>query len=352
MGIRIDDLSVAYDGQPVVSHLSLSIPKGCFFTLLGPSGCGKTTLLRALAGFVPVAGGGVFFDGQDVTRVPAYRRDIGMVFQDYALFPDKTVFANVAYGLHARRQDSGSIERKVGQALERVGLSGLGQRLPAALSGGQRQRVALARALVIQPRVLLMDEPLSNLDAKLRLQVRQTIAQLQAEAGITTVFVTHDQDEALALSHQIGVMRQGRLEQVGTPAQIYREPASVYVADFVGAANVLPVELGAAVAAGDNVQVRVGGATVAARAPAGLPTGPAVLVVRPEAMAMVTPQAGGLQGRIASRQFLGSKTSYRVDMGAGQALDVDCHGDGHELRAVGDTVGLLPQAAHTLVLAA
>jgi iron(III) transport system ATP-binding protein len=211
--------------------------------------------------------------------------------------------------------------------------------------------VALARALVIQPQVLLMDEPLSNLDAKLRLQVRQTIAELQAEAGITTVFVTHDQDEALALSHQIGVMNQGRLEQVGTPAQIYREPATGYVADFVGAANLLPVEMGAAVAAGGTAMVPVAGAAVAARAPAALPAGRATLVARPEAIALIAPQAGGLQGRITSRQFLGDKTSYRVDIGGGLGLDVDCHGAGHDLRAVGDAVGLLPDPAATLVLA-
>ncbi len=351
MGIHIDQLSVAYDGNPVISGLSLTIPKGCFFTLLGPSGCGKTTLLRTLAGFVPVAGGRLRFAGQDVTTKPAHQRDIGMVFQDYALFPDKTVFDNVAYGLRARKRDAASIQRQVGEALERVGLSGLGQRLPAALSGGQRQRVALARALVIQPQVLLMDEPLSNLDAKLRLQVRQTIADLQAEAGITTVFVTHDQDEALALSHQIGVMNKGCLEQVGTPAQIYREPATGYVADFVGAANLLPVELSGPVAAGASTSVRVAGVAVLARAPAALAAGSATLVARPESIALTAPQAGALQGRIRSRQFLGEKTSYRVDIANGLGLDVDCHGTGHDLHAVGDAVGLLPAPETTLVLA-
>ncbi len=350
MGIRIESLAVAYDGHRVIDGLSLTIERGSFFTLLGPSGCGKTTLLRTLAGFVHASAGRVHFGATDVTQMPAHRRDIGMVFQDYALFPDKTVFDNVAYGLRARRQDETAIQRKVGLALERVGLQGLGKRHPAALSGGQRQRVALARALVIEPQVLLMDEPLSNLDAKLRLQVRQTIADLQAEAGITTVFVTHDQDEALALSHRIGVMNQGRLEQVGTPAQIYREPVSAYVADFVGAANLLPVVLGQQVAAGESSPVPVGAVEVAAHAPVAVPAGAATLVARPEDITLGAPQPGALNGRITRRQYLGDKTSYRVDLGSGLQLDVDSHGDGHDRFAPGAEVALQLDPRRTLVL--
>ena len=350
MGIRIDSLTVGYDGQAVIEDLSLSIERGAFFTLLGPSGCGKTTLLRTIAGFVRASAGRVHFGQRDVTDVPAHQRDIGMVFQDYALFPDKTVFDNVAYGLRARRQDTTTIMRKVGAALERVGLHALGHRHPAALSGGQRQRVALARALVIEPQVLLMDEPLSNLDAKLRVQVRQTIAELQAQAGITTVFVTHDQDEALALSHHIGVMKQGRLEQVGTPAQIYREPASSYVADFVGAANVVPVVLGEAAAAGARLPVQLGGQTVQARTLAALAVGPAVLVARPEDILLDAPTPGQPQGRITRRQFLGEKTSYRVELPDGSGLDVDCHGPGHDVHAAGANVGLSFNPTQTLVL--
>ena len=350
MGIRIENLAVAYDGHRVIDGLSLTIERGAFFTLLGPSGCGKTTLLRTLAGFVQASSGTVHFGATDVTRMPAHRRDIGMVFQDYALFPDKTVADNVAYGLRARRQDEATVQRKVGLALERVGLQGLGARHPAALSGGQRQRVALARALVIEPQVLLMDEPLSNLDAKLRLQVRQTIADLQAEAGITTVFVTHDQDEALALSHRIGVMNQGRLEQVGTPAQIYREPATAYVADFVGAANLLPVVLAQAVATGATAPVAVGGAELTALAPLALPAGAATLVARPEDITLGTPQPGALNGRVARRQYLGDKTSYRVELGGGLQLDVDSHGEAHDRFAPGTEVGLRLDPRHTLVL--
>ena len=361
MGIRIEQLSAGYGREPVIDGLSLTIERGAFFTLLGPSGCGKTTLLRTIAGFVQARAGHIHFGTREVTRMPAHERDIGMVFQDYALFPDKTVFENVAYGLRARRQDATTIQRKVGEALERVGLSALAGRHPAALSGGQRQRVALARALVIQPQVLLMDEPLSNLDAKLRLQVRQTIAELQAEAGITTVFVTHDQDEALALSHRIGVMREGRLAQVGTPAEIYRTPADGYVADFVGAANLLPVRLEAAVAAGAAMQVALNGRPVSARAPAAMPAGPALLMVRPETVALVGAQAaahGMLPARVTHRQYLGGKTSYRVqltgDAGAADSLptlQIDCHGAAHDKHAPGDAVALRLDPEATLVLA-
>ncbi len=353
-GIRIEKLRVAYGGQAVIDGLNLDIERGAFFTLLGPSGCGKTTLLRTVAGFLRASGGRVLFGAREVTAVPPHQRDIGMVFQDYALFPDKTVFDNVAYGLRARRQDAATIQRKVHEALERVGLSAFAQRQPAALSGGQRQRVALARALVIQPQVLLMDEPLSNLDAKLRLQVRQTIADLQAEAGITTVFVTHDQDEALALSHRIGVMNQGRLEQVGTPAQIYREPATAYVADFVGAANVLPVTLAASVAAGGIATVALGGGGVPARAPAALSAGAALLMARPETIALrpVDQRANGeLQATVLRRQYLGEKTSYRVQLAGGEPLQVDRHGPAHDAHRVGDAVALAFDPAATLVLA-
>ncbi len=243
MGIRIKDLTVSYGKENVISGLSLDIPEGCFFTLLGPSGCGKTTLLRTIAGFVPAAGGSLRFGGTDVTRLPPHKRAIGMVFQDYALFPDKTVNRNVAYGLHARGERGADVTRKVAEALERVGLGHLGDRHPAALSGGQRQRVALARALVIKPAVLLMDEPLSNLDAKLRVQIRETITELQREANITTVFVTHDQEEALSMSDLIGVMNKGAIEQLGRPQEIYATPRTGYVADFIGAANRLAARL-------------------------------------------------------------------------------------------------------------
>ena len=351
MGIAIENLAVAYGGQRVIDGLELTIEPGSFFTLLGPSGCGKTTLLRTIAGFVPAERGHLRFGGTEVTHLPPHKRDIGMVFQDYALFPDKTVFDNVAYGLRARKQAEGVIKSKVQASLERVGLGHLGQRHPAALSGGQRQRVALARALVIQPQVLLMDEPLSNLDAKLRLQVRETIVELQREAKITTVFVTHDREEALAMSDRIGVMNQGRLEQVGTAAQIYREPRTSYVADFVGGANLVEVDT-LARQAGETGPVVLDGTAIAARAPAALAAGRATLVARPEDILLAEPgSAGTLPGRIAHRQYLGGKTSYKVVLDSGRVLAVDLQSGAHDRFEPGAKVGLGFDPARTLVLA-
>ncbi|MDK8873725.1 ABC transporter ATP-binding protein [Paracoccus sp. SSJ] len=352
MGIDIQKLGVAYGDHRVIDGLSLKIEPGSFFTLLGPSGCGKTTLLRTIAGFIDAAAGRILFGDKDVTGLPAHRRDIGMVFQDYALFPDKTVNDNVAYGLRARGQDGATIRRKVGEALERVGLGHLGQRHPAALSGGQRQRVALARALVIQPTVLLMDEPLSNLDAKLRVQVRDTITELQREAGITTVFVTHDQEEALAMSDRIGEMKSGRLEQVGTPSEIYRDSVSSYVADFVGAANT--VEIDAPGAAQGMVTVGLGGHSISARVPAPLAGSRAVLIARPEDIALSPQGTGGansVQGTVSRRQYLGGKTHYLIGIGADVALAVETHGDGHDRYMPGADVDLSFDPMKTLVLA-
>jgi iron(III) transport system ATP-binding protein len=351
MKIAIDNIGVAYDGRRIIDGLSLTIEPGTFFTLLGPSGCGKTTLLRALAGFVPIVGGRLTFGAKDVTHQPAHTRNIGMVFQDYALFPDKTVFDNVAYGLRARRISEADIKRKVAEALERVDLGPFGGRHPAALSGGQRQRVALARAMVIAPDVLLMDEPLSNLDSKLRHQVRDTISHLQREAGITTVFVTHDQDEALAMSDQIGVMNAGRLEQVGTPGDVYRNPRTAYVADFVGAANVLDVRAGPADAPLTAV-VELAGHHMQARSLGPVKTGLAKVAIRPEDVTLSRGiVVGQVQAHIDRRQYLGAKTSYRMTLIGGPSLRVDCSGDLHDAHALGDIVSLAFDPAKTLVLA-
>lgn len=354
MRIAIDRLAVAYDDRRVVDGLSLTIDPGTIFTLLGPSGCGKTTLLRAIAGFVPVADGRILFGETDVARLPAHRRNIGMVFQDYALFPDKTVFENVAYGLRARRTDDAAVRRRVGEALDRVGLGAFADRLPAALSGGQRQRVALVRALVIQPDVLLMDEPLSNLDSKLRHQVRETISELQREAGITTVFVTHDQDEALAMSDRIGVMNAGRLEQVGAPAEIYRTPHTAYVADFIGAANILSADLAAPAAAGATVRLAIGGRHVGAVCPQPLPAGPVRIVVRPEDIAMA-PADGAtdemLSARVVRRHYLGAKTGYAVTLTDGTRITIDVSGPDHDRFATGDTVAVRIDPSRALAIA-
>ena len=349
MGIQLDQICISYASQRIIDSLTLHIAPGSFFTLLGPSGCGKTTLLRTIAGFVPVESGRLAFGGEDVTHVPAHRRNIGMVFQDYALFPNRSVFDNVAYGLRARGVAEGQLKSDVGAALERVGLSGLGQRLPAELSGGQRQRVALARALVIKPRVLLMDEPLSNQDAKLRVQVRETIAELQRELAITTVFVTHDQEEALALSDRIAVMHKGRIEQLGSPSEIYDSPATGYVADFIGAANLLPVQcLGGT---GEQALVQLPGVTLQVRMPRPLAAGAATLVARPEHVRLEAPLASGLQGRLRSRQYLGVKTTWRIELPGGSIVSVDRpSGEAHQF-APGDTVGLGIDADKALVLA-
>ena len=348
MDIRIENLCIAYGNQRVIDTLNLNIPPGCFFTLLGPSGCGKTTLLRTLAGFIPVTSGRVMFGGKDVTHLPAHQRNIGMVFQDYALFPNRSVQDNVAYGLHARKVPSAKIKAQVASALDRVGLADYASRLPAELSGGQRQRVALARALVIQPQVLLMDEPLSNLDAKLRLHVRQTIAQLQREAGITTVFVTHDQEEALALSDQIAVMEHGRVAQLGSPRDIYGQPASGYVADFIGAANLLPVHCVAP--ASGPVQLSLDGHAVSAHAPAPL-TGKAVLVARPEDIRLSPQPDAGVPARILAEQYLGIKMHYCVELPSGRQVNVDVHGEHAVPLLRGAQVGLMFDAHKTLVLA-
>jgi len=349
VAIAIENLSVSYGQALVIEALSLRVESGHFFTLLGPSGCGKTTLLRALAGFLPVESGRILFGERDVSRVPAHQRDIGMVFQDYALFPDKTVFDNVAYGLRARRVPESDIRMRVGESLERVGLSAFPGRRPAELSGGQRQRVALARALVIRPTLLLMDEPLSNLDAKLRLQVRDTISDLQSEAGITTVFVTHDQEEALAMSDRIGLLKRGALEQMGPPAEIYRRPVSGYVADFVGGANVLPVALATALDAGTVQGLKLGAMPLAATALRSLAAGKAVLIARPEDIEITGSPTG--EGVIVARQYLGGLTHYRVSLPPDLSIAVALHGPDHDRHAVGSRVSLGFNPEKTLVVA-
>jgi len=350
MDIEISNLSVSYGAEDVISGLNLHIPDGCFFTLLGPSGCGKTTLLRTIAGFVGASKGSISFGGKEVTGLPPHKRNIGMVFQDYALFPDKTVAQNVAYGLRARGEKGAQVEAKVKAALERVDLGDFLDRHPAALSGGQRQRVALARALVIEPQVLLMDEPLSNLDAKLRVQIRETITELQKESNITTVFVTHDQEEALSMSDLIGVMNRGAVEQLGTPQQVYGAPATGYVADFVGAANQIPVKVNQV--SEKNCHVELDGTALVAVNAMKSQESQGLLILRPEDMAIsVAPiQDQSLPARIRSRQYLGSKTRYQLEIASGRAIVAELHGAGHDSFSLGTEVylGVDAQAARVL----
>ncbi len=220
-----------------LNGVSVSVERGEFFTLLGPSGCGKTTLLRAIAGFNDLSSGEITLDGSNLRVVPPHQRDIGMVFQDYAVFPHLSVFDNVAFGLKPRKVPAAEIRTRVTQALDAVRLGAMAERLPAAMSGGQQQRIGLARAMVINPRLLLMDEPLSNLDAKLRIELREEIRDIQKQVDIATIYVTHDQEEALAISDRICVMNAGRIEQVGTPQEIYGNPQTRFVAEFVGTLN-------------------------------------------------------------------------------------------------------------------
>jgi iron(III) transport system ATP-binding protein len=228
-------------GEAIVAlaNASISVEPGEFFTLLGPSGCGKTTLLRSIAGFHDLTSGEITINGKDLRKVPPHKRDIGMVFQDYAVFPHLSVFDNVAFGLKPRKVSTADIRKRVPEALEAVQLQALAERLPSAMSGGQQQRIGLARAMVIKPQLLLMDEPLSNLDAKLRVELREEIREIQKKVGIATIYVTHDQEEALAISDRICVMSDGHVEQIGTPEQIYGDPKTRFVANFVGTINTM-----------------------------------------------------------------------------------------------------------------
>ena len=242
-GIELISVSKSYGGPVVVSDLSLAINRGEMFCLLGPSGCGKTTILKIIAGLIDIDRGKVLIEGQDITKKPPQKRGVGLVFQNYALFPHISVFENVAYGLRCRRISVNEIKRQVEKTLEFVRLTEYGTRRIHQLSGGEQQRVALARALAIRPHVLLLDEPLSNLDARLRTEIRKEIRRIQKELNLTAVYVTHDQEEAMSIADRIGVMNKGKLEQIGLPQQIYNIPATRFVADFIGTINFIPREL-------------------------------------------------------------------------------------------------------------
>jgi iron(III) transport system ATP-binding protein len=323
-----------------VDNVTIDIERGRFVTLLGPSGCGKTTTLRLIAGFEFPTHGSIILDGQPIDELPPNRRDMAMVFQSYAIFPHLNVFENIAYGLKIKKLSQAEIKRKVAGVLDLTELQGLENRAPNQLSGGQQQRVALARALVMEPKLLLFDEPLSNLDAKLRVQMRSEIRRIQQELGITSVYVTHDQDEAMVLSDQIVIMHQGRVQQIGNAVGIYRRPANRFVADFIGRANFLPVEV--MERRGDRWQIRVQGLILTAQAAEDAPLGTqAVLLVRPESLRLSTqPPAGDgtLQATVARTSYLGSLAEYEIDL-AGQRLIAVRHDPGEaDLYPTGATV--------------
>ncbi|MBR0672503.1 ABC transporter ATP-binding protein [Neoroseomonas soli] len=318
--IRFERVTKAFGVVRAVDDLTFDLPRGALVTLLGPSGCGKTTTLRLVAGLELPTEGRIEIEGGDVTRLAAAERRIAMVFQSYALFPHMTVLENVSYGLvvgGARRQ---SAEGEAQAMLKTLGLEGLGARLPAELSGGQQQRVAVARALVLRPKVLLFDEPLSNLDARLRRRVREDIRDLQKRLGLSVVYVTHDQQEALAVSDLLVVMRDGRIAQKGTPTELYDDPADAFVADFMGEANVLEGEVLAS--DGGMGRIAVGGAVLEAPMRAH-PAGRASLAVRPEAIRLVSAEQGaGLPGRVQRAAFLGQTREYEVATEAGMLFVV------------------------------
>ncbi len=321
--VRLVRISKRFGSTLAVDDVSLEVADGSFTTLLGPSGCGKTTTLRMIAGFYAPDEGDILIGGERVNDLPPYRRQTAMVFQEYALFPHMTVFENVAYGLRMRGVEPVEARRRVSDALDLVGLVRVTDTFPSRLSGGQQQRVALARALVVRPQVLLLDEPLSNLDAKLRVRVRTEIRLLQQRLGITAVYVTHDQEEALAVSDRVAVMNRGRIQQVASPLEIYHRPQNRFVADFVGLANFVEAD-----AAGPG-RVRFGRhqLTVASSA-----AGPVTLVLRPEAVQLRRERPPGvdnvLAGRIAAMSFLGTLARYWVDVdGMRWIVDVPSPGD-------------------------
>jgi iron(III) transport system ATP-binding protein len=322
-GVRVEGVSKRFQHRVkgalwAVREVSLEVRPGELLTLLGPSGCGKTTTLRMIAGFEAPDEGRIWIGDRDVTGLMANRRDIGFVFQNYALFPHLTVFDNVAYGLRIRGLESGELARRVGDVLGMVGLARYERQQPHQLSGGEQQRVALARAIVIRPRVLLFDEPLSNLDARLRVQMRDEIRRLQKELAITTVYVTHDQEEAMAVSDRIAVMSAGEVVQEGTAEDLYHRPATEFVAQFIGRVNLLAGRV--VDAAGATVTVDVAGVRLRVFHTAPLRAGDAVrLAIRPEAIVLAPDDPGAegeVVGAIVARTFLGEKVDYTVRAGA------------------------------------
>ncbi len=316
--VALNRLTKHFDDTPVVKGISLTVADGEFFSLLGPSGCGKTTILRMIAGFTFPTSGSISFDGRDVSYVPAHKRNTGMVFQNYALFPHMTVFENVAFGLRTRKVPGPEMADRIAQALDLVGLTGLEQRPVPKLSGGQQQRVALARAVVIEPDLLLLDEPLSNLDAKLREETRDQIRALQTKLGITTIYVTHDQEEALAVSDRIAVMEEGACRQLDRPDAIYRRPANRFVAAFMGNMNLWEGVL--ATEDGETVFRHASGLAVRLPASAGeaeKAKGPVHLALHPQNAGLTEDEAADTTGGVvATRRFKGATVEFTVDAGS------------------------------------
>lgn len=333
--VKIDGATKRYGDFKACDNITLDIAEGEFFTLLGPSGCGKTTLLRMIAGFNTIDEGKIYFGGKELNHIPAHQRNIGMVFQNYAIFPHLSVYDNVAYGLKARKIKGEELDRRTIEAMEMMQISGLKDRMPGQLSGGQQQRVALARAVVIRPDILLMDEPLCNLDAKLRVTMRTSIRKLQKQLNITTIYVTHDQEEALSISDRIAVIHDGKVEQLGSPREIYTRPVNMFVANFIGTSGFLEGE------AADGV------VTILGQKKLSLPLnreykGRVQVSLRPEYVTLDRVQPGELRGRVTLATFLGDFTCYEVQIANGPLIEVNVYTNQcDEEFQVGDDVSLL-----------
>jgi iron(III) transport system ATP-binding protein len=350
--VEAQRVSLSFGSTRVLRDIEVTIEPGEFFALLGPSGCGKSTLLRLIAGFNQAQSGRLLIDGEDVSGVPPWKRNVGMVFQSYALWPHMTVAQNVAFGLEERKLPRPEIDTRVQQALDLVGLAGFSARRPGQLSGGQQQRVALARTLAIEPRVLLLDEPLSNLDAKLRVHMRRELLAMQRKLGITTIFVTHDQEEAMTTADRIAVMHEGVIQQVGSPIELYDRPINRFVAEFVGTINLLPARLhdGAAVCA-------LGALTLPEAERSNGSSDSVLLALRPHSLSLrptqpEPPSDGRLwhSGAVLEREFLGEFIRYRVQAGSAELI-CDCtHHAGDPGHALGSAVwvGIDPSAAGLL----
>ena len=341
-GVDIESLSLSFDETHVLKGINLSIEPGEFFAFLGPSGSGKSTLLRAIAGFGPTPDGRILIGDEEIAHLPPWKRNVGMVFQSYALWPHMTVRRNVAFGLEERKVPSREIATRVDAALEMVGLLDLAERRPAQLSGGQQQRIALARTIVVEPRVLLLDEPLSNLDANLRIQMRRELRELQQKLQLTTIFVTHDQEEANTTSDRMAVLNDGVIQQVGTPMELYDNPANLFVATFLGTANVLSgavedADGGAQFNSVDGARIPVDSAE----------RGPRSLMFRPQNVTIAAANASAdagrvrLTGSVRHMEFLGSIIRYGVAIGADTVLVDDRHQQGAPVFAIDNKVSLL-----------
>jgi ABC-type Fe3+/spermidine/putrescine transport system ATPase subunit len=341
--IRLEGLTRTFGPVRAVDDISFTIADGELFTLLGPSGCGKTTLLRMIAGFCDVERGSIHFDDQRIDTLPAHRRNIGMVFQNYATFPNMTVAQNVAYGLKARNIERAERQKRVAEALAMVELPDHGTRYPHEMSGGQLQRVAIARCLVIRPSVLLFDEPLSNLDAQLRTHMRVEIRRLQQSLGLTAIYVTHDQEEALGISDRIAVLRGGKVEQIDRPEAIYRTPRTAFVGSFMGATNMLPGTVSA-----DGQTVAVGGTTL--NVP-GTPGMRVLLSIRPETLRPVEPAGtpNTIEVRLTLREFLGPVQRLHATLPDGTPIRIAALG-GEDLRIPPDGVLILAYDATQITL--